>query len=69
MKDVDCREWKLVVTGHSLGAGAAALVALYAHNFFPRWVPTPEVAADGCSSLTDARGALEAVGRVRKELH
>jgi len=36
LRDMDCREWKLVVTGHSLGAGAAALVALYAHNFFPR---------------------------------
>lgn len=25
----------MVVTGHSLGAGAAALVALYLRNFFP----------------------------------
>lgn len=35
---IDCRGWKLVMTGHSLGAGAAALVALYVHNFFPRCV-------------------------------
>ena len=33
---VDTTGWQLVVTGHSLGAGAAALVALYAHNYFPR---------------------------------
>lgn len=33
---LDCRQWKLVLTGHSLGAGAASLVALYAHNFFPK---------------------------------
>lgn len=32
----DITGWQLVITGHSLGAGAAALVALYAHNFFPR---------------------------------
>ena len=31
---VDCRGWQLVVTGHSLGAGAAALCALYLHNYF-----------------------------------
>ncbi|KAK9826366.1 hypothetical protein WJX81_002936 [Elliptochloris bilobata] len=31
----DCRGWGVVVTGHSLGAGAAALVALYLRNFFP----------------------------------
>ena len=29
------RGWGVVVTGHSLGAGAAALVALYLRNFFP----------------------------------
>ena len=34
---VDCSDWRLVITGHSLGAGAAALVALYAHNFFPKY--------------------------------
>lgn len=37
LADINCDGWKLVVTGHSLGAGAAALVALYAHNYFPRW--------------------------------
>ena len=31
---VTCRGWQLVVTGHSLGAGAAALCALYLHNYF-----------------------------------
>eukprot|EP00891_Asterochloris_glomerata_P009487 jgi/Astpho2/9487/fgenesh1_pg.00145_%23_78_t len=40
----DCRGWRLVVTGHSLGAGAAVLVALYLRNFFPRvkcWAFSP----------------------------
>lgn len=32
----DCRGWRLVVTGHSLGAGASVLVALYLRNFFPK---------------------------------
>ena len=38
---VDCRDWRLVITGHSLGAGAAALVALYVHNFFPKCAHLP----------------------------
>jgi len=38
---MDCRDWRLVITGHSLGAGAAALVALYVHNFFPKCVCSP----------------------------
>ena len=29
------RNWSIVVTGHSLGAGAAALVALYIRSFYP----------------------------------
>ena len=29
------RDWSIVVTGHSLGAGAAALVALYIRSFYP----------------------------------
>ncbi|CAK0786854.1 hypothetical protein CVIRNUC_010068 [Coccomyxa viridis] len=32
----DCRNWQIVATGHSLGAGAAALVALYIRSFYPR---------------------------------
>jgi len=32
----DCRGWGLVVTGHSLGAGASVLIALYLRNFFPK---------------------------------
>ncbi|CAL8465267.1 g4802 [Coccomyxa elongata] len=31
----DCRNWSIVLTGHSLGAGAAALVALYIRSFYP----------------------------------
>ena len=30
------RNWQIVATGHSLGAGAAALVALYIRSFYPR---------------------------------
>ena len=36
MSHRDCRGWRLVVTGHSLGAGASVLVALYLRNFFPK---------------------------------
>ena len=52
---VDCRDWRLVITGHSLGAGAAALVALYVHNFFPKCVhphPRLSVTADTSLSIT-----------------
>ena len=31
-----CRNWQIVATGHSLGAGASALVALYIRSFYPR---------------------------------
>ncbi|KAK9847646.1 hypothetical protein WJX84_000251 [Apatococcus fuscideae] len=31
----DCRGYSLVVTGHSLGAGASVLIALYLRNYFP----------------------------------
>lgn len=31
-----CRNWSIVVTGHSLGAGAAVLVALYIRSFYPK---------------------------------
>ncbi|KAK9867697.1 hypothetical protein WJX84_009670 [Apatococcus fuscideae] len=40
----DCHSWNLVVTGHSLGAGIAALVAQYLRNYFPRmhcWAISP----------------------------
>ena len=49
----DCRDWKIVVTGHSLGAGAAALVALYIHNYFSRWLPASTVfcfRSDACGT-------------------
>ncbi|KAK9823352.1 hypothetical protein WJX72_002122 [[Myrmecia] bisecta] len=32
---LDCKGWKLVVTGHSLGAGAAALITLRLRDRFP----------------------------------
>ena len=34
-RKLDCRGWRLVVTGHSLGAGAAALIAMRLHGRFP----------------------------------
>eukprot|EP00884_Botryococcus_braunii_P011575 jgi/Botrbrau1/20418/Bobra.0006s0072.2 len=34
-RKVDCRRWALVITGHSLGAGAAALIALRLRSRFP----------------------------------
>jgi pimeloyl-ACP methyl ester carboxylesterase len=33
-RKLDCRGWRLVLTGHSLGAGAAALLALYLRSRF-----------------------------------
>ena len=33
-RKLDCRGWRLVVTGHSLGAGAAALIALHLYGRF-----------------------------------
>ncbi|KAL3156144.1 hypothetical protein ABBQ32_012435 [Trebouxia sp. C0010 RCD-2024] len=60
----DCRGWRLVVTGHSLGAGASVLVALYLRNFFPKvkcWAFAPpggladphvaEAAQEFCTSV------------------
>ncbi len=34
-RKLDCRNWRLVLTGHSLGAGAAALIALHLSGRFP----------------------------------
>lgn len=34
-RKLDCRDWRLVLTGHSLGAGAAALMALHLSGRFP----------------------------------
>ncbi|KAL0029095.1 hypothetical protein WJX77_006448 [Trebouxia sp. C0004] len=60
----DCRGWRLVVTGHSLGAGASVLIALYLRNFFPKvkcWAFAPpggladphvaEAAQEFCTSV------------------
>ena len=33
-RKLDCRNWRLVLTGHSLGAGAAALIALHLKGRF-----------------------------------
>ena len=33
-RKLDCRDWRLVLTGHSLGAGAAALIALHLRGRF-----------------------------------
>ena len=53
---IDCRHWKLVLTGHSLGAGAASLVALYAHNFFPKYA---------CALVPGILGRGQASGNVK----
>ena len=29
-----CRDWRIVITGHSLGAGVSVLVALYVRKYF-----------------------------------
>uniref|UniRef100_A0A383W0M9 sn-1-specific diacylglycerol lipase n=1 Tax=Tetradesmus obliquus TaxID=3088 RepID=A0A383W0M9_TETOB len=64
----DCRGWTLVLTGHSLGAGVAALLALHYRSLFPRvrvWcfappggLMSPAAAAslkDICYSLVSAK--------------
>ena len=33
-RKLDCKGWRLVTCGHSLGAGAAALIALRLHDRF-----------------------------------
>ena len=33
-RKLDCKGWRLVITGHSLGAGAAALIALKLYGRF-----------------------------------
>ncbi len=38
-RKLDCRDWRLVLTGHSLGAGAAALMALHLSGRFPSQSP------------------------------
>lgn len=38
-RKLDCRNWRLVLTGHSLGAGAAALIALHLSGRFPSEPP------------------------------
>ena len=56
-----CRGWRVVTTGHSLGAGVAALVALYLRNFFPGTVAW---AFEPPGGLADARLADAAQGCV-----
>jgi Lipase (class 3) len=48
-------QWRLVITGHSLGAGIAAFAGLFLHSLYPEtrvwcysppgWLMTPELAA------------------------
>lgn len=38
-RKLDCRNWRLVLTGHSLGAGAAALIALHLRGRFSSETP------------------------------
>ena len=44
-RKLDCRGWRLVVTGHSLGAGAAALIAMRLHARFPGACPPPPMSS------------------------
>lgn len=39
------RGWSIVVTGHSLGAGAAALIAMRLHARFPGACPPPSMSS------------------------
>lgn len=38
-RKLDCKGWRLVITGHSLGAGAAALIALKLYGRFQGKLP------------------------------
>lgn len=51
-RKLDCRNWRLVLTGHSLGAGAAALIALHLKGRF---------ASEACSQSPPAPGISAAV--------
>ena len=49
-RKLDCRNWRLVLTGHSLGAGAAALIALHLKGRFAsescsQSPPAPDITA------------------------
>ena len=63
---VDCHDWRLVITGHSLGAGAAALVALYVHNFFPKCAsPPPTLITDANTGSHRSRPHIPCCSNVK----
>lgn len=57
-----CANWAIVVTGHSLGAGIAAFVAMHLHRLAapvhswcyssPGWLMTPELAESATRLVT-----------------
>jgi len=52
-RKLDCRGWRLVVTGHSLGAGAAALIAMRLHSRFPGTAPRARPRAVGPAACAE----------------
>lgn len=64
-RGVDCRGWKLVVTGHSLGAAVAALVGMQLRDWYPGgstgewvagWVGEDDVSQCACCCTASAGG-------------
>ena len=60
-RGVDCRGWRLVVTGHSLGAAVAALVAVHLREQFPGGC-SPGCTGGAHEELKHAEGVLELAG-------
>ena len=59
-RGLDCRGWKLVVTGHSLGAAVAALVGMHLRDWCPGILPPHGSGAEGLLSLSESPACLPA---------
>ena len=58
-RGIDCRGWHLVVTGHSLGAACAALVAMHLHRWWPGgWVVGQRVVGQRARARGDAKARM-----------